>query len=59
MRRSVAVHNIHPSHDDFSCDPSKWSWAKLSREIPHGMPAVIAERDRRFAEPDDDEDADA
>lgn len=35
-------------HDDFSCDPSKWSQDKLLRERRNGMPAVVAEYDRRI-----------
>jgi hypothetical protein len=39
-------------HDDFSCDPSKWSYDKLRRERRNGMPAVTAEWDRRMEERD-------
>lgn len=38
--------------DDFSCDPSKWSWSKLCHEVKHGMPAVIAEYESRIKEVD-------
>jgi hypothetical protein len=41
---------MEPKHDDWSCDPSKWSWGKLRRERKNGMPAVVAEWDRRMAE---------
>jgi len=37
-------------HDDFSCDPSRWSQDKLFRERRNGMPAVVAEYERRMAE---------
>jgi hypothetical protein len=37
-------------YDDWSCDPSKWSWDKLRRERKNGMPAVVEEWDRRMAE---------
>ncbi|TLX17141.1 hypothetical protein [Rhizobium sp. MHM7A] len=37
-------------HDDFSCDPSKWSQDKLLRERRNGMPAVVAEYERRIGE---------
>lgn len=36
--------------DDFSTDPRKWSYDKLRRERPHGMPAVLAEWSRRMDE---------
>lgn len=36
-------------HDDWSCDPTKWSWDKLRRERKNGMPAVLAEWERRMA----------
>ncbi len=36
-------------HDDFSCDPSQWSQDKLIKERRNGMPAVVAEYDRRMA----------
>lgn len=36
-------------HDDFSCDPSKWSQDKLLKEKRNGMPAVVAEYDRRVS----------
>lgn len=39
--------------DDFSCDPSKWSWSKLAREVKNGMPAVKAEYDLRIKETED------
>jgi hypothetical protein len=37
-------------HDDFSCDPSKWSQDKLLKERRNGMPAVVAEYERRKAQ---------
>ncbi|QSY98550.1 hypothetical protein J2J97_32105 (plasmid) [Rhizobium bangladeshense] len=37
-------------HDNFSCDPSKWSLSKLLMEKRNGMPAVIAEYERRMKE---------
>lgn len=33
--------------DDLSTDPVRWSWWKLVQEIPHGMPAVVQEFERR------------
>jgi hypothetical protein len=36
--------------DNWSCDPSKWSLSKLLLEKRHGMPAVIAEYERRMKE---------
>jgi hypothetical protein len=36
-------------HDDFSCDPSEWSQDKLFKERRNGMPAVVAEYDRRMS----------
>lgn len=39
-----------PKHDDWSCDPRKWSFDKLRLERKNGMPAVVAEWDRRMAE---------
>lgn len=41
---------MRQKHDDWSCDPSKWSWSKLRLEHANGMPAVVAEWDRRMAE---------
>lgn len=34
-------------YDDFSCNPRRWSPGKLSREKRGGMPAVMAEIERR------------
>jgi hypothetical protein len=41
---------MKPKPDDWSCDPSKWSMDKLGRERKNGMPAVVAEWERRLAE---------
>jgi hypothetical protein len=48
---------IHSAPDDFSCDPSKWSEGKLSRERRNGMPAVLAEVERRANEREAEEDS--
>lgn len=34
--------------DDFSCNPSKWSWEKLRREVKNGLVVVVAEYERRL-----------
>ena len=37
-------------YDDWSCDPTNWSPDKLRQERRNGMPAVVAEHERRTAE---------
>lgn len=47
QQRDSGSEAVHKRQDDFSCDPSRWSEAKLSRERKNGMPAVLAEVERR------------
>lgn len=41
-------------HDDFSSNPRRWSWQKLLAEKKNGMPAVVAEYERRMSENEDE-----
>lgn len=42
--------NVRIRHDDFSCNPQQWSYDKLRLEKRNGMPAVMAEWERRMEE---------
>lgn len=44
-------------HDDFSCDPRQWSYDKLRLEKRNGMPAVMAEWERRMEKRDREREA--
>lgn len=41
---------VEPRIDNFSTNPSKWSLSKLIHERQHGMPAVVAEWERRTSD---------
>ncbi|MNU26965.1 hypothetical protein D3C71_153490 [compost metagenome] len=49
--------NGRTRHDDFSCDPRLWSYDKLRLEKRNGMPAVMAEWERRMEERDREREA--
>jgi hypothetical protein len=52
FQRQEGNMHVRTRHDDFSCDPRRWSYDKLRLEKRNGMPAVMAEWERRMEERD-------